>query len=160
MGWMTTALSTPNTRSQTIFRRKTTQTPPWPESAVTARIRALYGEFSGRSDSGFLTLSGRLQTRWRGTTVCKNSTDLSELLRKRCSVIHVDFRQEALLLLVGIMHGEVGCLIRAQRGMRNPDHRARCPAAMAIAAEPGTLGWVPWSYAHPTPGRTTASSVR
>ena len=25
MGWMTTALSTPNTRSQTIFRRKTTQ---------------------------------------------------------------------------------------------------------------------------------------
>ena len=56
--------------------------------------------------------------------------DLSELLRKRCMVVHVDFRQEVLLLLlVGIMHGEVRCLIRAQHGMRSPDHLARLSRA-------------------------------
>ena len=66
-------------------------------------------------------------------------------------VVHVDFRPEVLLLLlvVGIRHGEVRCLIRAQHGMRSPDHLARCPAALAIAAEPGTPGWIPWSYAYP-----------
>ena len=87
--------------------------------------------------------------------------DPSELLLKRCMVVHGDFRPEVLLLLlVGIMHGEVRCLIRAQHGMRSPDHLARCPAALAIAAEPGTPGWIPWSYAYPRSERAATFPVR
>ena len=72
-----------------------------------------------------------------------------------------DLPQEvSLLLLVGIRHGEVRCLIRAQHGVRSPDHLARCPAALAIAAEPGTPGWIPWSYAYPrSEGQLLSQSV-